>query len=78
MHLYRENCIFDLPNCISYENGFHCKECSNGFEVEESTKKCIKQKDHTDVILDVDNIDPSDEMGTAFMVSNDLVKSIHT
>jgi hypothetical protein len=27
MHLYRDNCIFDLPGCLQYEGGFDCSKC---------------------------------------------------
>lgn len=33
MHLYRHNCIFDLPNCIEYNQGFDCQKCKTGYRL---------------------------------------------
>ena len=27
LHLYRNNCIYDLPNCLEYQGGFDCALC---------------------------------------------------
>lgn len=34
MHLYRGNCIYNLPFCKSYSNGFDCSECNDGYKLE--------------------------------------------
>lgn len=42
MHIYRANCIFNLPHCNQHD-GFICTACETGFELD-STKKNCSQK----------------------------------
>lgn len=60
MHLYRSNCIFDIPNCKSYSEGFDCASCEKGYEFNIVNSSCdlippppdpTPQQDYTDKIL---------------------------
>lgn len=42
MHIYRANCIFNLPHCNKHD-GFICTACETGFELD-STKKICNEK----------------------------------
>lgn len=34
MHLYRNNCIYNLPGCQTYSNGFDCQICSASYRLQ--------------------------------------------
>lgn len=41
MHLFRDNCIFDVKNCEIYKDGFDCERCKESFVLVD--KKCVEQ-----------------------------------
>jgi hypothetical protein len=41
MHLYRGNCLFDLPNCLEYAQGFDCQRCKGSYTL--SGGRCLHQ-----------------------------------
>lgn len=41
MHLYRSNCILDLPGCLSHSDGFDCSQCKFGYLLDSNNKTCI-------------------------------------
>jgi hypothetical protein len=32
-HIYRGNCIIDVPNCQIYKDGFDCQTCLTGYNL---------------------------------------------
>lgn len=50
-HLYRDNCIFDIPSCLSYSEGFSCEKCAEGYSLVDSlrgnysSRRCQQIKD---------------------------------
>lgn len=40
MHLYRNNCIFDVKGCKLYSDGFTCSECQLGLILDSVKNLC--------------------------------------
>ncbi len=54
-HIYRGMCFNDIPNCLTYDNGFDCSSCKSGYDLDNSTdldRKCIDFKSKCNIISD--------------------------
>ena len=38
-HLYKGHCLFNIPNCLSYVEGFDCQACDSGYEIKDGECK---------------------------------------
>jgi hypothetical protein len=48
-------CFNDIPNCLTYDNGFDCSSCKSGYDLDNSTdidKICLDFKSKYNIISD--------------------------
>ena len=77
MRTYRGNCLFPLSHCIEYQGGFDCTLCEEGYQVNLHTYKCEEKKDYKDQLINIASPELEGDRGTAFLIGNDLLKSLH-
>lgn len=87
-HLYRGNCIIDIPNCQTYKDGFDCQSCLSGFALNSAgeceqipvpvtpTIPTTPVPEYTDVLVDVKS--PSAVYAEYFDITVDYFKAFKT
>ena len=74
-HIYRGHCLFNIPNCLSYIDGFDCGSCETNYELKNGECEKIDVKDQiVEEILDLQNLGEREE---EFDIANDLFRSLH-
>ena len=72
---YRGHCLFTIPFCSNYENGFDCVQCESGYELNDEGECDEIVVQDREEIIDPNNL--SGDTGNAFQIADDLLRSLH-
>ena len=81
-HEFRGHCLFNIPKCSSYVDGFDCKQCEKGYELIGTqecklipTPKVLEESKEKTIKMDFQNL--SGDPALAYPIVIDLVRTLH-